>query len=180
MFFETNIWKGGYWMEDFEQLYCLYSKQLFKYLLYISGDKHLAEELLQETYYQALKSIFRFKGESKVLTWLYQISKNVYLKHLSKVRKEHLISMDETKNSRSQNTPDVIIEERENNINLIKALHKLKEQSREIIFLRSFEELSFREIGDVFNQSEGWARTNFYRAKLQLKDFLLNDSEGVL
>ena len=84
-------------MEDFEQLYCLYSKQLYKYLLYISGDKYLAEELLQETYYQALKSIFRFKGDSKVSTWLYQISKNVYLKHLTKERKEKLISMSETK-----------------------------------------------------------------------------------
>ena len=164
-------------MEDFEQLYYLYSKQLFKYLLYISGDAHLAEELLQETYYQALKSIFRFKGDSKISTWLYQIGKNVYLKHLSKVRKEHLISIDETKDLTNPNTPDVIIEEKEESINLLNSLNKLKEQSREIIFLRSFDELSFREIGDVFNQTEGWARTNFYRAKLQLKDYLLNSKE---
>ena len=167
-------------MEDFEQLYHLYSKQLFKYLFYISGDKHLAEELLQETYYQALKSIFRFKGDSKVSTWLYQIGKNVYLTHLSKVRKEQVTYLDETRDLTYPNTPDVIIEEKEQNINLIKAIHKLKEQYREIIFLRSFDELSFREIGKMFDQSEGWARTNFYRAKLQLKDFLLNKSEEVL
>ena len=144
------------------------------------GDKHLAEDLLQETYYQALKSIFRFKGDSKVSTWLYQIGKNVYLTHLSKVRKEQLTYLNETKDLTYPNNPDVIIEEKEKSINLIKAIYKLKEQYREIIFLRSFDELSFREIGDVFNQSEGWARTNFYRAKLQLKDFLLNNSEEVL
>ena len=166
-------------MEDFEQLYCLYSKQLYKYLLYISGNKYLAEELLQETYYQALKSIFRFKGDSKVSTWLYQISKNVYLKHLSKGRKEKLVPINETNDIGDYNTPEVIIEGKEESINLINAINELKEQYREIIFLRSFDELSFREIGVLFNQSEGWARTNFYRAKLQLKNLLMNSKEDL-
>jgi len=166
-------------VEDFEQLYCLYSKQLYKYLLYISGNKYLAEELLQETYYQALKSIFRFKGDSKVSTWLYQISRNVYLKHLSKGRKEKLVSINETNDVGDYNTPEIIIEGKEENINLINAINELKEQYREIIFLRSFDELSFREIGILLNQSEGWARTNFYRAKLQLKNLLMNSKEDL-
>jgi RNA polymerase sigma-70 factor (ECF subfamily) len=167
-------------VEDFDQFYRLYSKQLYKYLLFISGDKQLAEELLQETYYQAFKSIFRFKGDSKVSTWLYQIGKNVYLKHLYKVRKERLVSIDEIKDLACVSTPEVIIENKEKGINLINALYKLKENYREIILLRSFDELSFREIGAVFNQSEGWARTNFFRAKLQLKDLILNNNEEVL
>jgi RNA polymerase sigma-70 factor (ECF subfamily) len=167
-------------VEDFNQLYTLYSKQLYKYLLYISGDKQLAEELLQETFYQAIKSIFRFRGDSKVSTWLYQIGKNVYLKHLTKVRKEHFVSIDEAKDLAGINTPDEIYKSKEETISLINALYKLKEQYREIIILRSFEELSFREIGAVFNQSEGWARTNFYRAKLQLKELLGNNKEEVL
>lgn len=167
-------------MEDFEQLYCLYSKKLYKYLLYICGDKYLAEELLQETYYQALKSIFRFKGESKVSTWLYQIGKNVYYKHLTRVHKEQLTTIDKTKDLVYPNTPEVIVEEKENSLSLFKALYKLKEQYREIIFLRSFDELSFREIGDMLNQSESWARTNFYRAKLKLKNLLVDDKEEIL
>jgi len=166
-------------VDDFEQLYCLYSKQLYKYLLYISGDKYLAEELLQETYYQALKSIFRFKGDSKVSTWLYQISKNVYLKHISKEMKEKLISTNETKDLIYSNTPEEIIEGKEKSINLINAIYELKDQDREIIFLRSFGDLSFREIGAEFKQSEGWARTNFYRAKLKLKNLLINSEEDL-
>jgi len=167
-------------VEDFEQLYHLYSKQLYKYLLYISGSKQLAEELLQETYYQALKSIFRFKGDSKVSTWLYQIGKNVYLKHLSKARREQLVSIEKITDIACDSTPEGIIQNKEDSINLINALYKLKEHYREIIFLRSFDELSFRDIGATFNQSEGWARTNFYRAKLQLKDLILNNKEEVL
>jgi RNA polymerase sigma-70 factor, ECF subfamily len=167
-------------VEDFEELYHLYSKQLYKYLLYITRDTYLAEELLQETYYQALKSIFRFKGDSKVSTWLYQIGKNVYFKHLSRVKKEQLTTINKTKELTYPNTPDIVFEEKEESINLVKALYKLKEQSREIILLRTFDELSFREIGDMLSQSEGWARINFYRAKLQLKDILLNNNEEVL
>lgn len=161
-------------MEEIEQLYHLYSRQLLKYLMYISGDKHLAEELLQETYYQAIKSIYRFNGNSKVSTWLYKIARNVYCKHLYKVKKEHLTSLEETQDLSHQETLDEIIEGKEANNDLNKAILRLKEPYKEIVFLRSFNELSFKEIGAIFNQSEGWARTNFYRAKLQLKNFLLN------
>jgi len=167
-------------VKDFEQLYSLYSKQLYKYLLYISGDKYLAEDLLQETFYQAFKSIFRFKGDSKVSTWLYQIGKNVYLKHLSKIRKEQTTSMNENNGLTLLSTPDIIFERKDKSLNLIKAIYKLKEQYREIIFLRAFQKLSFREIGAMFKHSEGWARTNFYRAKLQLKDLLISSEEEVL
>lgn len=164
-------------MDDFEQLYNLYSKPLFKYLLYMSGDKHIAEELLQETYYQAIKSIFRFKGDSKVSTWLYQIAKNVYMKRLTVMRKEKNISLEETDEIIYPNTPELIIEDKELKMNLIKTLNKLKEPFKEIIILRSFNEHSFREIGELFNQSENWARTNFYRAKLQLKNLLIQSEE---
>ncbi len=167
-------------MEDIEQLYRLYSKQLLKYLIYISGDKYLAEELLQETFYQAIKSIFRFNGNSKVSTWLYQIAKNVYYKYLYREKKEHLTSLEATQDLSHLSTLDEIIEWKEANIELNKAILKLKEPYKEIIFLRSFSELSFKEIGAIFNQSEGWARTNFYRAKLKLKDFLMIKSEEVL
>jgi RNA polymerase sigma-70 factor (ECF subfamily) len=162
-------------LEDCEELYRQYAKQLFRYLVCLSGDRHLAEELLQETFYQAINSIFRFKGDSKVSTWLYQISKNVYLKHIYKTRKERLASLDEVENSASSEVLDVAIIEQEQNTNLIEAISKLKNPFREIIHLRVFNELSFKEVGGLFSQSEGWARINFYRAKLQLKALLSND-----
>lgn len=63
-------------MEEFKQLYIKYEKQIYKYLYYLSGDKFIAEELTQETCFQAFKSIHSFKGRSKVSTWLFQIAKN--------------------------------------------------------------------------------------------------------
>jgi RNA polymerase sigma-70 factor, ECF subfamily len=162
-------------LEDFDQLYRQYAKQLFRYLVFLSRDRHLAEELLQETFYQAINSIFRFKGDSKVSTWLYQISKNVYLKHIYKTRKERLASLDEVEKSASPEVLDAAIIGQEQNTNLIEAISKLNNPFREIIHLRVFNELSFKEVGDLFSRSEGWARINFYRAKLQLKALLSND-----
>ncbi len=159
-------------MEDFNKLYDAYSEQIFKYLLYITGKRDTAEELLQETYYQAFKSIYRFKGKSKVSTWLYQISKHVYLKHLSKESKHKAESIQAAENLADNSTPERITEERETNNALVEAIHSLKEPYREVIILRAFNDLSFKEIGDIFSQSEGWARTIFYRGKLQLKEIL--------
>ncbi len=55
---------------------------------------------------------------------------------------------------------------------LLKAIHKLKEPYKEIVTLCTFSELSFKEIGEIFGESEGWSRTTFYRGKLQIKDIL--------
>jgi RNA polymerase sigma-70 factor, ECF subfamily len=166
-------------LEDIEALYRQYAKQLFRYLVCLSGDRQLAEELLQETFYQAINSIFRFKGNSKVSTWLYQIAKNVYLKHASKARKRQMKSLDDIENVASPELLDAAIIEEEQNSNLAAALNKLSDPFREIICLRVFNELSFREVGELFSQSEGWARITFYRAKLQLRAFLSDDFSEV-
>jgi RNA polymerase sigma-70 factor, ECF subfamily len=166
-------------LEDFEELYRRHAKQLFRYLVCLSGDRQLAEELLQETFYQAINSIFRFKGNSKVSTWLYQIAKNVYLKHVSKVRKRQMASLDDIENVASPELLDVAMIEEEQNSNLAAALNKLSDPFREIIFLHVFNELSFKEVGELFSRSEGWARTTFYRAKLQLKAMLCDDLNEV-
>ena len=71
-------------MEDFEEVYKLYSLKLFTFFYCRCEDAHTAEELLQETFYQALYPIHRFKGDSNVSTWLYQIAKNVYRKYQEK------------------------------------------------------------------------------------------------
>jgi RNA polymerase sigma-70 factor (ECF subfamily) len=166
-------------LEDFDALYRQYAKQLFRYLVCLSGDRQLAEELLQETFYQAINSIFRFKGDSKVSTWLYQIAKNVYLKQASKARKGRMASLDEIENVASPELLDAAVIEEEQNSNLAAALNKLNDPFKEIICLRVFNELSFKEVGELFSRSEGWARTTFYRAKLQLRAFLSDDFSEV-
>ena len=67
-------------MRGFEELYNTQGKPVYRFLLALTGDAHQAEELLQETFYQAFVHIDRFEGRSSLYTWLCCIGKNAWLK----------------------------------------------------------------------------------------------------
>lgn len=157
-------------MYEFEQLYIKHRNRIYKYLYYLSGDKFTAEELTQETFYRAFNSINSFKGHSKISTWLFQIAKYTFYNSLNKKDKDNQliekISIDESFSK--LDTPENIYEKKEESSYLINSIKKLKPKYQEIIILRTYNELSFKEIGDIFNQSDTWARITFYRAKSKL------------
>ncbi|MET3698872.1 RNA polymerase sigma-70 factor [Bacillus oleivorans] len=159
-------------MKDFRELYKLYSKQLYNYLFYLTNDRSLAEELVQETFFQAFKSIHRFKGKSTIKTWLYQIGKNVYYKYL----KNNTINNDQFDENDVKfadfSTPENIWVKEEQERMLHLAIQQLKEPYKQVVILRSFNELSFKEIGIIFEESENWARVNFHRGKQKIREIL--------
>lgn len=159
-------------MDNFKELYRIHSKELFNYLLYLTNDYSLAEELLQETFFQAFTAIHRFKGKSKVRTWLYQIAKYVYYNHQKKNRFQKVSIDDNEEKLVSHITPDMILMEKEDNELLYSSLKQLKEPYKQVIILRSYSELSFKEIGEIFSKSENWARVTFHRGKIQLLQLL--------
>ena len=133
----------------------------------MSGDKFVAEELTQETFLKAFKSIYSFKGRSKVSTWLFQIAKYTFYSYLRKNKNvEQVTDLSRIENEISNmKTPEDMYLIKEKSIDLISAIKKLKQPQQEIVILRLYNELSFKEIGEIFNQSDRWARVNFYRAK---------------
>jgi len=161
-------------LDAFKQLYVKSVKQIYKYLFYLSGDKFVAEELTQETFYQAFKSIHRFSGRSKVSTWLFQIAKNTFYGYVKKSRKfERVTDISSFENEiPDQETPEQIYDKKEESLIMFNAVKKLKQPQQDIIILRFYNELSFKEIGDIFNQSDTWARVNFYRAKNKLSSII--------
>lgn len=152
-------------MEDFGEIYNLYMKDVYKYVLALSRNPDIAEEITQETFFKALKSIDRFKGECKISVWLCQIAKNTYYSYCAKKkrRSEHmheeiLFSVeDDCVNS------DTAFE-------LHKRLHNLPEPYKEVFSLRVFGELPFSKIAELFGKTESWARVTYYRAKLKMED----------
>ena len=82
-------------MDNIEQLFRLYFKDVFLYLRAISRNEDIAEELTQETFFKALKSIHKFRGECDIRVWLCQIAKNTYYSYGEKNRKEILEEMEE-------------------------------------------------------------------------------------
>lgn len=138
-----------------EELYLNYAKTVHKYLICLTNDVNIAEDLTQETFYQASKTIKNFKGECKVSVWLCQIAKYSLYKHLEKNKKYNCDSYEDISfEIVGYQNLELDLLKNEDKMELFKKIHLLDSQSKEIIFLRISGELSFREIGDIFNKSE--------------------------
>ena len=160
--------KGENTMSDFEQIYTAYFDRVFAFLMRIVRNRETAEELTQETFYRALNSIKRFKGDCSVYTWLCSIAHNVWLEENR--RKKRCMS-EEISEFTEDKSPDPHDEAESSDgvMQLLKKIHSLPETEKEIILLRATQELSFRDIGEIFGKSENWARVTYYRAKQKLR-----------
>ena len=154
---------------DMEQYYRENGRKVFLYLMTLCGDADTAEELTQETFYRALRSVKKYKGESSVYTWLCSIARNAWLEELRKRRKHTDGEITELIEDTSPR-PDEEAESEDSRIRLLKKIHSLPETEKEIILLRASQELSFWEIGEIFGKTETWARVTYYRAKQKLAD----------
>ena len=157
-------------MQDMEQMYNEYFNTVYKYLLCLTHDTTISEELTQETFCKALEKIHTFRGESKVSVWLCSIAKHLLINEQNKRKK-----VIETTNEFLENIEDS--KEIENNtilkdekMNLYKKIQKLDNNSKEVVLLRITGELSFKEIGDILGRTENWTRVTFYRAKKKLEE----------
>lgn len=157
-------------MTDFQEVYDLYFRDVYRYALSLCRNESLAEEITQETFFKALTKLDSFDGKCKISVWLCQIAKNTYI---SICRKNKHLDPDA---NISQLTDDENIEERFCNRDTAFAVHKilhgLAEPYREVFSLRTFGELSFQQIAQLFGKTETWARVTFHRAKLKIKEEL--------
>lgn len=157
-------------MQDtYETIYKKYFSKVYLYILTISKNEHIAEEITQETFFKALQKIENFNGDCKIYTWLCKIAKNTLYDFYKKEKKK--VSIDENFDNLTCDL-DFIAEfdKKEESIEIHSLLHKLEEPYKEVFTLRVFAELSFKQIGEIFEKSDGWARVIFYRAKNKLME----------
>lgn len=158
-------------MLSMEEIYREHSQTVYGYLLSLTRNADTAEELTQETFYQAVKSANKFDGSCKITTWLCAIAKNVFLSYSRKhppadILEEHTASSPSPENEIFSNMGQ---------LELMKRMHSLNSEMREVMYLRLLGGLSFREIGDIMSQTENWARVNYYRGKAKIKKELEAD-----
>lgn len=168
--------KGGKNLSKFETMYQEYANQIYRFLITLCRDEHIAEELTQETFYKAMKNYHLFKGDSKLSVWLCQIAKNEYFAYYNRQKK-----LDFSDITSDQPTTDLDVLQTlmhsEQKLKLHQLLRKLQEPYKEVITLKIFAELSYLEIASLFGKSESWARVTFYRGKNQLKTLMEGQSQ---
>ncbi len=152
-------------MQSMDEIYQQYAQTVYGFLLAQTRDENMAEELTQETFYQAIRTSDRFDESCKVSTWLCAIAKNVLFTY----RRKHPVTeeMDETLPAGASTENEAL--GNLGRMEVLRLLHGLPEPGREVMYLRVFGGLSFAEIGEVHGKSENWARVTFYRAKEKLR-----------
>lgn len=149
---------------DMEQIYKEHAKGIYRYLLSLSHDKELAEELTQETLYRAVYSIDTYNGSCKMYVWLCQIVKHIWYQELDKMKRRQTQVLQDDLPPQSTSPEDSILWQSDK-IALYKAIHSLNEPMREVVYMWLSGEFSFAELGNILGKSENWVRVTFYRAK---------------
>lgn len=161
-----------------DDIYVTYANTVKRFLISLSGNFDLAEDLTQETFYQAYKSLHRYNGTCKMSVWLCQIAKHMYFdylkkeKHIQKIEIENLKIFDTEKNVEETYLIKEEIQE------LLFAVQQAKKTYGQVFWLRAYEEMTFKEIGEIFDKSENWARVNYYRAKEWIRERIRLNNEN--
>ena len=152
-------------MQDFDRIYKENFTDVYKFVLGLCRDPVLAEEITQETFFRALSAIDEFRGDCQLRVWLCQIARNRYL---SLCREQS--RYDEMASESGDDGIEDGFADRETAGKLHRLLHDLPEPYKEVFSLRTFGELSFAEIGELFGKTENWARVTYFRARKKLKE----------
>lgn len=161
-----------------QDLYESHAQSVYRFLFSLIGEADTAEDLTQETFYQALKSMDTYRGESTAQVWLCAIAKRLWFKELE--RRKRTVPLEEDRLSRvaADDDPAKEYEARQERFALYRAMQKLDAETREVIHLRLAGDLSFRDVGEILGRSKVWARVRFYRGKEKLIKIIGGDDNA--
>lgn len=173
---------------DFETIYKEYYGRLFAFMHKLTGDWHTAEELTQETFFQAFRALGAFRGECELFTWLAGIGRNVFYRWLRRKKLQpDAISPQAVADAWLENLTDdapgpAEAAEREEICRAVRALVRtLPPNYRDVVMLRIYAGLPFAQVAAALGIREGSAKVLYFRAKeklaAQLKEQLAGPEE---
>ena len=152
-------------MASFQNIYEEYAQPVYRFLLSLTGNDDLAEELLSETFYQAFRHIDKFEGRCNLYTWLCQIGKNAWIKECRRNKRYSEIRLDDLVIPDDQPGLEEAVINREMYRKVLKALQNLKDPYRAVFILHAIGEVKLKEIAFIYEKTESWARVTYFRAK---------------
>lgn len=142
---------------------------LFRYLLHMSGNRELSEDLVQEVFFRVLKYAQSYDSGQMFAAWLYRIARNAHLESIHKRRGE--VAGDEFGEIKSaEPMPEELITRKQDTEFLQAALQKLPEDKREVLVLSRFQNLRYEEIARILQCEIGTVKVRVYRALKELRE----------
>lgn len=157
-------------MERLQKLYSEHQQRLYKYFYSRTTNAQTAEDLTQDVFYEASKTIHLYRGDASLTSWLYSIANNLLRKYYrSKKYEQSLHKKLEEPSCNPTISIEQVVEQRLQVQAIYEQIVQLEETSQQIVLLRLYSELSFKYIGEIVGCSENYARVQFHRLKQQLK-----------
>lgn len=150
--------------------------RVFRVCLAALGDRQAADEAAQDVFVKLFESIGRFRGASRLSTWLYRVSLNVCADRRRSRWWLRWLRTDPDDRAISPDRPDRRMEDREMSRDVLAALQKLPASFREVLVLREMEEREYAEIAAIVGVSIGTVESRLFRARAKLKAILLEGS----
>lgn len=157
-------------MDGFEEIYGKYMKTVYNFIMKLSNDSHIAEEITQQTFVIALEKLDTFRGECKMSVWLCQIAKHEYFAWEKKMkrRKAHRAGQGAGLKQQGEKEKDGLVNamiDREDYEHIMEVWHQLPEPYKEVFMLHTMAEMPYEDIARLFQKSANWSRVVYYRAK---------------
>ncbi|MDX1272737.1 sigma-70 family RNA polymerase sigma factor [Bizionia paragorgiae] len=162
-----------------------YEQKVFSTCISFVPNKEDAEDISQEVFIEVFKSISKFKGDSKLSTWIFRIATNKCLEFIRKKNTKkrfaflqaitgNAIPIDKTDYFTEINHPGILLENKELNTTLFKAINSLPESQSVVFTLHKIDNKSYQEIAEITQRSLSSVESVMFRAKKNLQNLLKN------
>ena len=160
----------------FRELLQLYKERLYWHIRKIVISHDDADDVLQNTFIKVYRSIDKFKGESKLFSWLYRIATNESITFINKNAKRLQISNEEQKSNAINNlTADVYFEGDEIQLKLQKAIASLPEKQQIVFNMKYFDNIKYKDMADILKTSEGALKASYHIAVKKIETYLTSN-----
>ena len=164
-------------LDGFEEVYLRHYHDVYLFLLRLSRNEDMTEDLTQATFMQALRHIERFEGKCELRVWLCQIAKRLFYDECRKRGREAPLPEDDCLRFDEADLQEAMADHDEA-FRLHLLLHDLDDPYKEVFSLRILGELPFAQIAAIFGKTESWARVTYHRAKRKLQERMEESSHG--
>ena len=159
--------------QAFKKLLKEYQKPLYNHIRTIVLNHDDTDDVLQNTFVKVFQYLNKFKGESKLFSWIYRIATNEALTFLNQKAKINGVTSETLQNKTIDNLKaDVYFDGNEIQIKLQKAIASLPEKQQLVFKMKYFEELKYEEISEILGTSVGALKASYHHAVKKIETFV--------
>ena len=167
-------------LEDFQQLYDLFSRPIFNFILRLIGSVSEAEDLTQDTFLKVHSQLKKLRRPSQFRFWIYRIARNEVYQRLRQAKRTSLASLDDEEagyheflsDDSASLDPERRLLSSEMGQVVGRTLQAMPPKYRDVFVLAVFDKISYQEIARIVGRSLLSVKTDIYRARLQVKQQL--------